>query len=90
MNSYTCIVEGTVAGGKFQSWVRDAAEQLGLTGWVRNIGHNKAEILIQGTAEAYAKFRERLKTEPPVTDLVNVTCHGREHDKTFETFETRG
>lgn len=90
MKSYTCIVEGKVTGGNFQSWTQDAANLLGLTGWVRNIGDKKAEILIQGDPEAFSTFRERLKTESPVPDLTNVSCSAIEYDKTHDQFEIRG
>lgn len=90
MQSYTCIVEGKVTGGKFQSWVLDAAQQLGLKGWVRNIGDNKAEVLVQGDAEAYATLRERLINEAPVPDLNKVTCSAIDYDKVHEGFEARG
>ncbi len=90
MKSYTCIVEGKVTGGNFQSWVLDAAQQLGLTGWVRNIADRKAEVLIQGGAEAYATFREKLRTEAPVPELKSVTCNAIDYDKVHDHFEVRG
>ncbi len=90
MRSYTCIVEGKVTGGNFQSWVQSAAQQLGLTGWVRNIADKKAEVLIQGEAEAYAAFRERLKNEAPVVDLVSVSCNPIDYDVVHDNFAVRG
>ena len=90
MKSYTCIVEGKVTGGKFQSWVMAAANRLELTGWVRNVGDKKAEILIQGDADNYAAFREELKTDSPVPDLTAVNCKAIEYDKTYDVFEIRG
>ena len=90
MKSYTCIIEGKVTGGNFQSWAQSTAQQLGLTGWVRNIADRKAEILLQGTAEAYAAFRERLKDESPVVDLENITCNAIEYDKIHDQFSVRG
>jgi len=90
MRSYTCIVEGKVAGTNFQSWVQDQAQQLGLTGWVRNIADKKVEVLVQGEAEAYAAFREKLKTEAPVIDLVSVTCNAIEYDTEHTNFAIRG
>ncbi len=90
MKSYTCIVEGTVAGTNFQSWVQSQAQQLGLTGWVRNIADKKAEILLQGDAAAYATFSEKLKSEAPVVDLVNITCSSIEYDKEHQKFSMRG
>ena len=90
MKSYTCIVEGKVAGTNFQSWVQDQANQLGLTGWVRNIADRKAEVLVQGEAGAYAAFREKLKTEAPVVDLVDVTCNVIDYDTEHKDFSIRG
>ncbi|BDQ37338.1 hypothetical protein SYK_16980 [Pseudodesulfovibrio nedwellii] len=90
MKSYKCIVEGEVAGGPFQSWVRKTAEQLELTGWVRNIADKKAEILVQGEAGKYALFRERLMTESPAVGKKNVSCSALDYDKEYKTFETRG
>ncbi|MDD3310797.1 acylphosphatase [Pseudodesulfovibrio sp.] len=90
MRSYTCIVEGKVAGTNFQSWVQDLAQQLGLTGWVRNIADAKAEILVQGDAEGYAAFREKLKTEAPIIDLVGISCNAIDYDKEHKNFSIRG
>lgn len=95
MKSYTCIVEGKVMGDKvlcvkFQSWVKKLADELELKGWIRNIADGKAEILLQGHAEAYAAFRERLKSESPVPDLKKITCTGMDYDKDHDHFEARG
>ncbi|NDV18549.1 acylphosphatase [Pseudodesulfovibrio sp. JC047] len=90
MKSYKCIVEGEVAGGRFQSWVRSAAETLELTGWVRNIADKKAEILVQGNVEAYAIFREQLMNEAPIVNKGTISCSALDYDKTYTTFETRG
>ena len=90
MKSYTCIVEGKVTGTNFQSWVQDVAQQLGLTGWVRNIADQKAEVLVQGEVEGYNAFREKLKTEAPVVDLVDISCNAIDYDKKHESFSIRG
>lgn len=90
MKSYTCIVEGKVAGTNFQSWVQGLAQQLNLTGWVRNIADQKAEILLQGEATSYATFNEKLKSEAPVVDLINITCSSIEYDKEYQNFSMRG
>jgi len=90
MKSYTCIVEGKVANARFQSWARDAAEQLGLKGWVRNIANDKVEILVQGDAASYSVFGDKIKAEAPILDLVNISCKTMDYDKEFSGFETRG
>jgi len=95
MKSYICIVEGKVTGDKvmgvtFQSWAKTVADELGLKGWIRNVADGKAEILLQGSAENYTVFRERLRTEAPVPDLKNVTCNAMDYDKDHDRFEARG
>ncbi|MGE4424300.1 MAG: acylphosphatase [Pseudodesulfovibrio sp.] len=90
MLSYTCVVEGKVTGGNFQSWVQDMAQQLGLTGWVRNIADRKAEILLQGDADKFNAFREHLLAEAPIVDRGEITCNSLEYDKVFDVFEIRG
>ena len=89
MKSYTCIVEGKVSGGKFQTWACDLAGRLDLKGWVRNIGQDKAEVLVQGSEDSYTVFRERLKSEAPVPDL-KVSCKSIDYDKVHTGFEIRG
>ncbi|WP_243545241.1 acylphosphatase [Pseudodesulfovibrio tunisiensis] len=88
--SYRCVIEGKVTGGNFQSWALATAQELNLTGWIRNIEGNKAEILIQGEAEAYAAFRERLKTEAPLPEIKDISCNVMDYDKVHEHFEMRG
>jgi len=90
MLSYTCVVEGKVTGGNFQSWVQSTAQLLGLTGWVRNIADHKAEILLQGDVNKYAAFREHLLAEAPIVDRGEITCNSIEYDKVHDVFEIRG
>ena len=90
MLSYTCVVEGKVTGGNFQSWVQSTAQLLDLKGWVRNIADHKAEILLQGDADKYAAFRERLLAEAPIVDRGEISCNTIEYDKVFDVFEIRG
>ncbi|CCH48745.1 acylphosphatase [Pseudodesulfovibrio piezophilus] len=90
MKSYTCLVEGSVTGGNFQSWALDVARQLGLKGWVRNIGDHQAEVLIQSEQEAFEQFQKKLKEEAPIPDLKSVSCKSIDYDRVYEKFEIRG
>lgn len=90
MLSYTCIVEGKVTGGNFQSWALSTAQRLNLTGWVRNVADHKAEILLQGDPKDFAAFRELLKTEAPIVDRGDITCNSLDYEKTHDKFEIRG
>ncbi|HJB62075.1 MAG TPA: acylphosphatase, partial [Candidatus Microbacterium pullistercoris] len=46
------IVTGTVQGVGFRYSTKAEAEQLGVTGWVRNVGSDRVEIEAQGDADA--------------------------------------
>ncbi|MEF2144608.1 MAG: acylphosphatase [Desulfovibrionaceae bacterium] len=88
--SYHCIVIGKVKGGTFQSWVMDQAQQMGLTGWVRYIEDNKAEILLQGELVQCSRFRDKLKADAPLPEVQSIKCEFIDHDKQFDSFEMRG
>ncbi|MGP9550242.1 MmgE/PrpD family protein [Halomonas sp. AOP42-D1-22] len=42
------IIEGNVQGVGFRRWVNKKANQLGINGWVRNVGNDKVEGAFQG------------------------------------------
>ncbi len=87
--SYVCTVEGKVSGGTFKVWALETAQRLGLTGWVRFINDDKAEILLQGKSTQYDSFRDLLKDDAPVPDPKTITCAVEEHDKAYDAFEMR-
>lgn len=57
-------VEGIVQGVGFRPAVYRLAHELGLTGYVRNMG-NLVEIVLEGSEDTIRKFIERLKAEKP-------------------------
>ena len=87
--SYVCEVEGKVSGGTFKVWVLDTAQEYGLTGWVRFLSDDKAEILLQGKASHMDSFRDLLKADAPIVGNKNITCRVEEHDKAYDSFEMR-
>ncbi len=46
------IVSGRVQGVGFRAFVQQTARQLGVTGWVRNLGADRVEILAEGRRPA--------------------------------------
>lgn len=90
MKSLHCIVTGKVQGGNFQGWLQKEAEQLNITGWVRNVADGQAEIIAQGDPTALKSFDELLRTKAPLPDVEDIRCEVVDYDKTFEKFEMRG
>ena len=57
-------VDGRVQGVGFRYWARQAAEALGLCGWVRNEPDGSVAALLAGPAEAVEEMLERLRQGP--------------------------
>lgn len=90
MKSLHCVIEGKVRGGTFQSWVHETADRMGLAGWVRNVADGKAEIMLQGSGEAFSAFEDALRTQAPLAEIKDIRAEVVDYDKTFSGFEMRG
>jgi acylphosphatase len=63
----SCIhifVTGRVQGVGFRAFVQHSAEELGITGWVRNVGFSQVETLAEGHPEILKRFLELVLTGP--------------------------
>jgi acylphosphatase len=57
-------VKGRVQGVGFRAHVEYHALQIGVLGWVRNIGWNSVEAVAEGSREQVEQFIEMMKTGP--------------------------
>jgi acylphosphatase len=88
--SLHCVITGKVQGVFFRAWTHDQAEQLGVAGWVRNIGDRKVEVMAQGPEQALQDFKNRLRQGSPLSRVEEVKSDWVDHDKTYESFQIRG
>jgi acylphosphatase len=58
------LVSGYVQGVGFRWFVRRVAEEIGVTGWVRNLPDGRVEAEAAGAPEALAAFEARLREGP--------------------------
>ena len=75
LSSVKVVVYGSVQGVFFRDFTSRRAEELGLTGYVRNLpGSNSVEILAEGERARLEKLIGYLKTGPPraVVERVEV------------------
>ena len=66
------FVSGRVQGVCYRAFAQEAAVELGLGGWVRNLPDGRVQAEIQGPRLQIQKLLERLRAGPPravVTDL---------------------
>ena len=60
-------VKGRVQGVGFRAHVEYYAQQIGVSGWVRNVGWDTVEAVAEGSREQVEKFIEMVKTGPSVS-----------------------
>jgi len=65
-------ISGKVQGVYFRASAKEAAEQLGLTGWVKNSANGDVESVANGSEEKLAKFVEWCTMGPPGAKVENV------------------
>jgi len=58
------VVHGKVQGVGFRSYVLHTAKELGLFGWVRNVGYSQVETIAEGNPEVLKRFVEAVRSGP--------------------------
>ncbi len=69
-----CRVEGLVQGVFFRASTRARAQQLGVTGWAKNLPDGSVEVLACGTESAVSQLCEWLREGPPQARITAVNC----------------
>ena len=71
-------VIGRVQGVFFRAWTQQQANELGVSGWVRNASDGSVEGHLAGEDEAVSELIERLHDGPPAAVVGNVTVEEAE------------
>jgi acylphosphatase len=83
-------VGGTVQGVGFRWFVLRNAQQLGVTGWVKNLGNGDVLTVAEGAAEAVAELAEMLRHGPARAQVLHHSVERGEFTGEFGGFEVRG
>jgi acylphosphatase len=65
-------VRGHVQGVGFRWFVREAAQRIGLAGWVSNEADGSVRVVAEGSPEALGRLVERLRTGPAGASVQSV------------------
>jgi acylphosphatase len=82
-------IKGRVQGVCFRAYTQEVAEQLGLTGWVRNLPDGRVEAVFEGEE---AKVRDMVKWchgGPSYARVTEVTVVEEEYKEEFHQFSLR-
>jgi acylphosphatase len=89
MASLQATVRGRVQGVFFRAFVEELAEQLNLTGYVRNRPGGVVEVIVEGERPKLEKLVERLKAGPPAAKVKDVITSWAEYSGNFLDFKVR-
>ena len=69
------LIRGRVQGVSFRFFAQDAAEELGISGWVRNLPDGSVEAYGEGKREDLDVWIKRLRDGPPLArvDVIQPT-----------------
>ncbi len=81
-------VTGHVQGVFYRAWLRDEADRIGVTGWVRNCPDGRVEAHVEGYEQAVEQIVERLRQGPPTANVDDVRLWDVEPCE-FDGFEVR-
>ena len=85
IRAHVCI-SGRVQGVFYRSTTRDRAEQLGLTGWVRNTSDGKVEAIFEGEETAIKDVITWCHKGPRSANVSDVTVEYHKFLGEFEEF----
>jgi acylphosphatase len=63
------LITGHVQGVFFRQWTADAADRLGVAGWVRNRPDGSVEVHASGEAQAVEALIAELRHGPPMAEV---------------------
>jgi len=67
------VVSGKVQGVGFRWSARSRANELGLTGWVRNLADRRVELCFQGEQGAVAEMEDWCRTGPLRSKVTGIS-----------------
>ncbi|MBI4091629.1 MAG: acylphosphatase [Candidatus Levybacteria bacterium] len=89
MTQVHLLISGFVQGVGYRAFVRSRAQDLELTGWVRNLSDNRVEAVAQGEEETLKKFINICEKGPFLSEVKNIAIEWQEPQEQFESFEKR-
>jgi acylphosphatase len=66
------IVQGIVQGVGYRWFTERKANELHLTGWVKNLDHGDVSVTVEGDRRMIELFIEKLKTGPSMAKVTQV------------------
>jgi acylphosphatase len=85
---FRVIVQGKVQGVFFRKTTTEKAQKLGLSGWVKNEGHDKVIFECQGFMEMCFQLISWAQSGPPMAEVESLKLEQLEPQQGESGFET--
>lgn len=80
------FISGDVVGVGFRNWTVNNAQELDLTGWVKNVDSKMVEAVFEGEDEKVKQMVERCHDGPEVSWVEKVDAKWEDATDEFEEF----
>lgn len=83
------VISGIVQGVGFRQFVRQQAQQHGVTGWVRNTPAGSVEALLQGEKESVEEVIDACYKGPFLAEVRDIAVSWQKSGKQYNDFSIR-
>lgn len=83
------MITGRVQGVWFRATTRQKAEQIGITGWVRNTRDGCVEAIFEGEENCVKEMIEWCHRGPPLAKIENVEVKNQSLTNGFDDFSIK-
>jgi len=83
------FVSGLVQGVFYRQSTKEKAEELGLTGWVRNLPDGRVEIVAEGEEKKIKELIDWAKKGPPLAKVRDLEVDFEDYKNQFSEFRIR-
>ena len=82
-------VQGLVQNVGFRAYVEYNARQIGVAGWVRNVGYDTVEAVVEGERAKVDRFIEAMKAGPRASRVNESRVEWENATGEFKEFDVR-
>tara|TARA_B100000953_G_scaffold268909_1_gene238378 strand:- start:1409 stop:1678 length:270 start_codon:yes stop_codon:yes gene_type:complete len=87
MNAIHVSIYGQVQGVGFRSWIKEKADKLKVSGWVRNASDGSVELFLQGDESSVNQLLSLAWEGPNQADVEDVLTQESEEDDLIRVFD---
>ena len=87
MNAIHVSIYGQVQGVGFRSWIKEKADKLKVSGWVRNASDGSVELFLQGDESSVNQLLSLAWEGPNQADVEDVLTQESEEDDLIRAFD---